>query len=173
MLTSDKERRICEKYSAVGEDGKVRCGECPLSKSEGSYDFRCKGWCHYNPATHEWEPDETMIDEEEAIAILQEDIASLPSKGDVDVMKHKDALMAAIECLRKRRPAAPIIGKMTFPSGEYILEIRCPVCHKHIVSFASDTGEWFSGEKSNVCGYCGKTIDWSGVSETVRKYSYS
>ena len=59
MLTSDKERAICRRYSAADDTGHVHCSECPLRKGEGGYDFRCKAWCHYDRHTCEWVRDET------------------------------------------------------------------------------------------------------------------
>ena len=54
MLTNDKERRICEKYSAKDENGHVRCYECPLNKSVYRYDYRCKAICHYDKHLRKW-----------------------------------------------------------------------------------------------------------------------
>ena len=56
MLTTDKERVICKKYSTYDTDGFVLCGACPLRKGSG-YDFRCKANSHYNRKTREWEYD--------------------------------------------------------------------------------------------------------------------
>ena len=59
MLTSDREKAICEKYSARDENDKVHCFECPLSKGNPAiWDFRCKANSHYNRHTREWECDE-------------------------------------------------------------------------------------------------------------------
>jgi hypothetical protein len=41
MITNSREQAICDKYSAYDDAGKVHCKECPIRKSEGSYDFRC------------------------------------------------------------------------------------------------------------------------------------
>ena len=30
MKLTKNEQKICDEYGAYGEDGKVRCGECPL-----------------------------------------------------------------------------------------------------------------------------------------------
>lgn len=57
MLKAEKEKAICEKYGAYDETEHVHCFECPLSKSEGNYDFRCKANSSYNRHTHEWEYD--------------------------------------------------------------------------------------------------------------------
>lgn len=60
MLTNEREKAICKKYSAYDENGFVRCDECPLSKGNSKiWDFRCKANSHYNRHTHEWEFDET------------------------------------------------------------------------------------------------------------------
>ena len=53
MLTTEKEKRICKKYSAVGDNGKVNCKSCPLVK-----DLRlclCKANSHYDRHTRRWE----------------------------------------------------------------------------------------------------------------------
>ena len=59
MLTNDRERKICAKYSARDDTGHVHCHKCPLNKGNPeAWDFRCKATCHYNRHTGEWEPDE-------------------------------------------------------------------------------------------------------------------
>ena len=59
MLTTEREKRICAKYSAFDETGHVHCNECPLLKGDpNDWDFRCKATCHYNRHTKEWEEDE-------------------------------------------------------------------------------------------------------------------
>lgn len=58
MLT-DRQQKICEKYSARGEDGKVRCSECPLV-IDNEYHM-CKANCTYNPKTREWESNATEV----------------------------------------------------------------------------------------------------------------
>lgn len=55
MLT-ERQRKICEKYSARGDNGKVRCHECPLVIDERY--CMCKANCTYNPKTRKWEPNE-------------------------------------------------------------------------------------------------------------------
>ena len=61
MLTNDRERKICEKYSAYDETGHVRCTECPLNKGNPQqYDFRCEANASYNRKTREWEYDDGM-----------------------------------------------------------------------------------------------------------------
>ena len=66
MLTSDKERLICEKYSAMDSNKKVHCYECPLMKGNPAmWDFRCKANSHYNPKTREWEYDSETEGEED------------------------------------------------------------------------------------------------------------
>ncbi len=56
MLTSDRERAICAKYSERQADGKVRCNECPLVKD--ALNFLCKANSTYNRSTREWELDD-------------------------------------------------------------------------------------------------------------------
>ena len=58
MITNERERKTCEKYSEYDETGRVNCNKCPLRKGHGSYDFRCKANSHYNRKTREWEWDE-------------------------------------------------------------------------------------------------------------------
>lgn len=59
MITTERERRICEKFSARDENGRVRCHECPLHKGNfAKWDFRCKANSHYDRHTKEWEYDE-------------------------------------------------------------------------------------------------------------------
>ena len=75
MLTNDRERKICAKYSAIDEQGKVHCNECPLNKGNyRTWDFRCKATCHYNRRTREWEFDvqtKGADDEQEDIQITK------------------------------------------------------------------------------------------------------
>lgn len=52
MLTNDRERKICEKYSARDEYGFVHCKECPLVKDLQG--FLCKANSHYNRHTGQW-----------------------------------------------------------------------------------------------------------------------
>ena len=58
MLTNEREKRICKKYSEWVDGGFVRCFECPLRKGDGRYELMCKATAHYNRHTHEWEYDE-------------------------------------------------------------------------------------------------------------------
>lgn len=55
MLTNDRERKICDKYSARDEQGFVHCMDCPLVKSK--WFLMCKANSHYNRRTKEWELD--------------------------------------------------------------------------------------------------------------------
>lgn len=50
---NQKERKICEEYSARGENGLVRCSECPLVVDHN--DRLCKANAKYNRATKSWE----------------------------------------------------------------------------------------------------------------------
>lgn len=56
MLKNDKEREICDKYSARDENGKVHCKECPLNLCEktGRPYGDCKAIMHYDRARREW-----------------------------------------------------------------------------------------------------------------------
>lgn len=63
MLTNDKERRICAKYSER-KNNRVNCCQCPLVKGDPRhYDFRCKANSHYDRHTKEWEYDNIQIHE--------------------------------------------------------------------------------------------------------------
>ena len=76
MITNEKERKICEKYSSYDDTGHVRCDKCPLRKGQGSYDFRCKANSHYNRKTKEWEWDDAkevfIIDDAFIIQMLKD-----------------------------------------------------------------------------------------------------
>ena len=65
MLTNDREKRICKKYSEWEDGGFVHCSECPLRKGEGRYEFVCKAVAHYNRHTKEWEYDEEEVERRE------------------------------------------------------------------------------------------------------------
>lgn len=54
MILNQKDQKICDKYSAYDNSGRVHCWECPLIKGDPSqYDFRCKANSHYNRKTQE------------------------------------------------------------------------------------------------------------------------
>lgn len=61
-LTTERERKICRKYSKRDEADYVHCYECPLKKGTGNWDYRCKANSHYNRRTKEWELDEVLED---------------------------------------------------------------------------------------------------------------
>lgn len=56
MLITEREKKICAKYSAHDKDGFVHCYECPLNIDE--YYPICKATHTYNRHTREWEMDE-------------------------------------------------------------------------------------------------------------------
>ena len=58
MLTNDRERAICKRYSARDETGTVHCKECTLRKSKDRYDFQCKANSHYDRHDRQWKYDE-------------------------------------------------------------------------------------------------------------------
>lgn len=59
MLKTDREKRICKKYSASDENGIVHCYECPLSKGNpDAHDFRCKANSHYDRHAGLWVTDD-------------------------------------------------------------------------------------------------------------------
>ena len=58
MITSDRDRKTCEKYRKRDENCNVHCYECPLrTKNAVKYDFRCKANSHYDRKSKEWEFD--------------------------------------------------------------------------------------------------------------------
>lgn len=60
MLTNERERRICRKYSAYDENRRVHCSECPLSnRCHDMPPQTCKAVMHYDRKKREWVPDET------------------------------------------------------------------------------------------------------------------
>lgn len=50
---TDREKKICAKYSTRDEEGFVHCNECPLVVDKGNH--LCKANSHYNRRTKEWE----------------------------------------------------------------------------------------------------------------------
>lgn len=58
MLKNDKERKICEKYSARDSEGLVHCSDCPLSKDHER--GMCKAVAHYDRHRKEWVLDEKL-----------------------------------------------------------------------------------------------------------------
>lgn len=60
MITNEKERKICKKYSSYDDDGFVNCDKCPLNKGDPQiHDFRCKANSHYDRHLKEWVYDES------------------------------------------------------------------------------------------------------------------
>lgn len=59
MLTNEREKRLCEKYSKRNGNGRVNCSNCPLLKGNPEqWDFRCKANSYFNRKTKEWEKEE-------------------------------------------------------------------------------------------------------------------
>lgn len=54
---TEREQRICNKFSARQADGLVRCSECPLVVDEKN--LLCRANATFNRKTGEWEPSET------------------------------------------------------------------------------------------------------------------
>lgn len=52
---TERQQKICDKYSKRDNEGRVHCKECPLRVSKDYYDFRCRANSVYNPHTREWE----------------------------------------------------------------------------------------------------------------------
>lgn len=57
MLT-ERQAKICKKYSKRDEDGYVHCKECPLVLSID--DCVCKAIYHYDRHERAWVPDEAV-----------------------------------------------------------------------------------------------------------------
>ena len=59
MLTTEREKRICKKYSAYDDTGHVHCIDCPLN--DGHYvdmpPMTCKAFMHYDRKKKEWVED--------------------------------------------------------------------------------------------------------------------
>lgn len=53
MMLTEKQKKICEKYSAYDETGHVHCNECPLVVSHSK--VMCRANSHYNKKTKQWE----------------------------------------------------------------------------------------------------------------------
>lgn len=52
---TEKQKKICIRYSKRDEKGLVHCHECPLVVgSPENYDFRCKANSHYDRHRKEW-----------------------------------------------------------------------------------------------------------------------
>ena len=58
MLKNDKERKICEKYSARDSEGFVHCFECPL-KTDRTRPM-CKAVAHYDRHRKKWVLDKEL-----------------------------------------------------------------------------------------------------------------
>ena len=55
MLKTNREKRICEKYSARDAEGRVHCGECPLHVREEYGDpYACRANCDYDRSKRAW-----------------------------------------------------------------------------------------------------------------------
>ena len=60
-LTSEREKRICAKYSARDADGNVHCAECPLNYRHFRSDmppYTCKAVMTWDRQRMEWVEDE-------------------------------------------------------------------------------------------------------------------
>lgn len=51
MLT-EKQKKICKKYSARDEEGFVHCKECPLAIDHDKH--TCRAFMHYDRHKKEW-----------------------------------------------------------------------------------------------------------------------
>ncbi len=58
MLTTEKQKKICEKYSARDSNWKVHCNECPLRLPQVWSLGACRATYHYDRHRKEWVLDE-------------------------------------------------------------------------------------------------------------------
>ena len=58
MLRTDWDKKICAEYGKEGDDGKVRCHECPLRLPQIAPYGACKATYHWNKQKGEWVADE-------------------------------------------------------------------------------------------------------------------
>lgn len=57
MLKNEREKAICDKYSAYDETMHVHCNECPLNSKNYGTDMppmTCKAVMHYDRHLREW-----------------------------------------------------------------------------------------------------------------------
>ena len=52
MLTTERQKRICARYSARDENGYVHCNDCPLVVNP--YQNMCRANAHYDRHSPEW-----------------------------------------------------------------------------------------------------------------------
>ena len=52
MLTTERQKRICARYSARDENGYVHCNDCPLVVNP--YQNMCCAIAHYDRHSREW-----------------------------------------------------------------------------------------------------------------------
>lgn len=62
MLRTDKERVICEEYSARDETGRVRCNSCPNRIFINGFPEAgvCRATYHFDRHLRKWVPDEEV-----------------------------------------------------------------------------------------------------------------
>lgn len=58
MLTNERQKRICAKYSAKDAEGYVHCDECPLVIHAGW--IMCRANAHYDRHLRNWEFDDEI-----------------------------------------------------------------------------------------------------------------
>lgn len=61
MLKTDREIKICKKYSKRDENHFVHCKECPLVKDHE--DMICKAIAHYDRHERKWVLDEHLVEQ--------------------------------------------------------------------------------------------------------------
>lgn len=86
MLT-DKQKKICEKYSKRDENDQVHCQECPLAISHA--DATCRAFMHYDRKKHEWMEDDmvevTGLDKEDVAIIVTGEVRVIPKRQTVKI----------------------------------------------------------------------------------------
>lgn len=101
MLTSEREKRICARYSARDEHDRVHCYECPLQKGNfDMWDFRCKANSHYDRSEKDWVYDDetgeaTMI--EIKVKYFSDKILPLEQKENCDWIDLRSAIDVSIK----------------------------------------------------------------------------
>ena len=125
MLT-DKQKKICEKYSERDENGKVHCNECPLVIN--AYALMCKAVCHYDRHEREWVFDEEYF---RGPKIVEKKILTKYYKAVVDgsktfeLRKDEDDIQVGDVLELREFDGEKFTGRGTFREVTYVLR-NCP-----------------------------------------------
>ena len=66
MLKTKREQAICDKYSALDQNKRVHCNQCPLNLSDKlNGEIGCKATHHYDKKLKDWVPDDWQEGDEE------------------------------------------------------------------------------------------------------------